>query len=102
MTELDGGTLIAILVMAMAAIFNRLAGFWLMRLVPLTMRVRKVLDALPGAVLVALLAPGAVRGDAGMAAGLAVALAVAKFTRSDFFAVLAAMATAAGMRALLA
>jgi uncharacterized membrane protein len=58
------------------------------------------LDCLPGAVLVALLAPGAVHGDAAMLAGLGAAFLAAKFTRSDLLAVVAAMATAAGLRAL--
>lgn len=100
MTSVDPGTLLAICVMAAATIFNRTAGFFLMRLVPPTPRVRRVLDALPGAVLVALLVPNAIRGDAAMLSGLAAALAVAKLTRSDFLAVIAAMAVAAAIRAL--
>ncbi|MEP9349735.1 AzlD domain-containing protein [Xanthobacter sp. KR7-225] len=99
MSAIDPGTLLAIGVMAAATIFNRTAGFFLMRLVPVTPRVRRVLDALPGAVLVALLVPSAVKGDAAMLSGLAAALAVAKLTRSDFLAVIAAMAVAAAIRA---
>ncbi len=100
MTSLvDPQTLLAICVMAAATLFNRTAGFFLMRLVPLTPRVRKILDALPGAVLVAIVAPTAVHGDKAMAAGLATAFVVTKLTRSDFLAVLAAVAVAAGLRA---
>ncbi|MGR7995248.1 AzlD family protein [Xanthobacter sp. ZOL 2024] len=92
------GTLLAISVMALATVFNRAAGFFLMRLVPITPRVRRVLDALPGALLVALLAPGAVRGDRGMIAGLVAAVLVARFLRSDILAVVAAMVAAAAVR----
>lgn len=99
----DAGTLAAILVMAAATAFNRAGGFWLMRLVPVTPRVRRVLDCLPGAVLVALLVPsavqGAVKGDMGMLGGLAAALVVTRLTRSDLLAVVVAMAVAAGIRA---
>ncbi|MET3354733.1 AzlD domain-containing protein [Xanthobacter autotrophicus] len=98
--SVDPQTLAAICVMALATAFNRSAGFFLMRLIPVTPRVRRVLDCLPGAVLVALLAPGAVHGDAAMLAGLGAAFLAAKFTRSDLLAVVAAMATAAGLRAL--
>lgn len=99
MTSLvDPQTLLAIGVMAATTLFNRTAGFFLMRLVPLTPRVRKILDALPGAVLVAIVAPTAVHGDLAMAAGLVAAFVVTKLTRSDFLAVLAAVAVAAGIR----
>ncbi|MFG1421194.1 AzlD family protein [Roseixanthobacter liquoris] len=97
-SALDPGTVLAICVMAGATMFNRTAGFFLMRLVPVTPRVRKVLDSLPGAVLVAIVAPAAVHGDAAMVAGLAVAFVVTRLTRSDFFAVLAAVLVGAALR----
>lgn len=99
MMDADPGTLLAIGVMAVMTAFNRSAGYMLMRLVPLTPRVRRVLDCLPGAVLVALLAPGAVHGDRAVAAGLLAAFAAAKLTKSDLAAVVAGMVAAAGMRA---
>lgn len=100
MMSVDPGALVAILVMAGATIFNRTAGFFLMRLVPVTPRVRRVMDALPGAVLVALIAPNLITGDKGTIAGLLAALAAAKVTRNDFIAVIAGMGTAAAIRAL--
>ncbi|WP_454918933.1 AzlD family protein [Xanthobacter sediminis] len=99
--SVDAGTLLAICVMAAATLFNRTAGFFLMRLIPVTPRVRKVLDCLPGSVLVALLAPGAVHGDKGMIAGLVAALLAAKLVRNDIVPVAAAMAAAAATRAFL-
>ncbi len=78
MTSLvDPQTLLAIGVMAATTLFNRTAGFFLMRLVPLTPRVRKILDALPGAVLVAIVAPPPpVHGDRGHGGGAAGAFIV--------------------------
>lgn len=99
MMDADPGTVAAILVMAVATALNRAGGFLMMRLIPVTPRVRRVLDCLPGAVLVALLAPGAVHGDLAMAGGLAAAFAATRLTGSDLAAVVAAMAVAAGMRA---
>ncbi len=101
MTSGEAGALAAILVMAAVSALNRTAGFFLMRLIPVTPRVRRVLDALPGALLVALLVPGAVHGDLGMAAGLGAALVAAKLTRNDFLAVISAMGTAAAVRAVV-
>ncbi|MFG1299651.1 AzlD domain-containing protein [Xanthobacter sp. V3C-3] len=98
--HVDPGTLAAILVMALATAFNRSAGYLAMRLIPVTPRVRRILDCLPGAVLVALLAPGAAHGDKAMLAGLAAAFVATKLTGSDLAAVVAAMAVAAGLRAL--
>ncbi|MFG1461470.1 AzlD domain-containing protein [Xanthobacter sp. DSM 24535] len=99
-SALDPGTVLAICVMAGATIFNRTAGFFLMRLVPVTPRVRRILDSLPGAVLVAIVAPAAVHGDKAMAAGLAVAFLVTWRTKNDFYAVLAAVLVGAAIRAL--
>lgn len=98
MTSLNPETIAAICVMAAAALFDRTAGFYLMRLVPLTPRVRRILDALPGAVLVAIIAPAAVKGDFAMLMGLATALVAALLVRSDFIAVVAAMAVTVAVR----
>lgn len=101
MTDLvDPNTLMAICVMAAITVFNRTAGFLLMRLVPLTPRVRKILDSLPGAVLVAIVAPTAVHGDLALILGLVAAFVATRLTKNDFIAVLAAVAVAAGVRAL--
>ncbi|MBA4791881.1 MAG: AzlD domain-containing protein [Pseudomonadota bacterium] len=97
---LDAPTLIAICVMAVTTFFNRTAGFMVMRFIPLTPRVRRILECLPGAVIVAIVAPTAAHGDVPMACGLVAALAAAKFLKSDFFAVIAGVGVAAGLRFL--
>lgn len=95
---LDAPTLLAICVMAATTLFNRTAGFMVMRFIPLTPRVRRILECLPGAVIVAIVAPTAAHGDLPLALGLAAALITAKVLRSDFFAVLAAVAVTASLR----
>jgi branched chain amino acid efflux pump len=96
MNEFGGfGTLAAILAMAGATYAMRAGGFWLMAHVPLTARLRRILEALPGTVVVATVLPIAVRE--GLPALLAIAAAGAAMLvrRNDFLAVVAGMAVAA-------
>jgi uncharacterized membrane protein len=102
MTPLEGadaGSLAAILVMGAATYAMRAGGFYLMRHVRLTVRLRRMLETLPGAVVVATVLPIVVGG--GIAAALAVAAAVLAtlIRRNDFIAVITGMAVAAGIRA---
>ncbi len=95
------GTLAAILGMAAVTYAMRAGGFWLMAHVPLTARLRRMLEALPGAVVVATVLPIAVRE--GLPALLAIAAAGAMMVvrRNDFLAVLAGMVVAAAARTFL-
>ncbi len=98
--ELDTfGTWMAILAMAAVTYAIRAGGFWLMGYVPLTRRVRSILNALPGSVVVAVILPLAVRG--GTAATLAVltSLVVMALRRNDLLAVVCGMGAAALVRA---
>ncbi|MBI4275276.1 MAG: AzlD domain-containing protein [Rhizobiales bacterium] len=96
---LTHGSLIAILAMTAATIFMRAGGFWLMAYVPLTPRVRRMLEALPGAVVAALVLPIVVKNGlpAFLSAGTVVA-AIA-FRCNAFVALAIAVATAALARA---
>lgn len=93
------GTLIAIAAMAAATMLMRTAGFWLMAYVPLTPRIRKMLEALPGAVVAALVLPIVVKN--GLPAFLAVGTVIAAIAyRCNAFVALAiAVAAAAFARA---
>jgi uncharacterized membrane protein len=72
----DLATLAAILAMAAVTYATRLAGFALVRRLRLTGRARQALEATPGAVLVALIAPAILtRGPADALAGLITILA---------------------------
>jgi uncharacterized membrane protein len=102
MTPLEGadaGSLVAILVMGAATYAIRAGGYYVMSHVTLTVRLRRMLETLPGAVVVATVLPIVVRG--GLAAVLAIAAAVVltMVRRNDFVAVIAGMAVAAGIRA---
>ncbi|MGB3273919.1 MAG: AzlD domain-containing protein [Xanthobacteraceae bacterium] len=92
--------LAAIAVMVAVTVASRLGGYWLMRYVTVTPRVRRMLDALPGSIILAAVAPVAVNGGAVVMLAIGAAVAVAILTRSDFLAVAVGMALAAAVRAL--
>ncbi|ODN71443.1 AzlD family protein [Methylobrevis pamukkalensis] len=72
----DPATLSAILAMALATYLTRVGGLWLAGRIPSSGRVRAALDALPIAVLVAVIAPSATAGPAEIVAALVAILAV--------------------------
>lgn len=94
----NAGIWLAIGAMAAVNYAIRAGGFFLMGYVPLTPRVRSILNALPGAVVAAIVLPLMVR--AGLPAWLAVLTAVVlmAWRRNDLLAVLCGMAVAALVR----
>jgi uncharacterized membrane protein len=92
--------IIAILAMAAATYPMRAAGFWLMGHIPLTPRIQRMLEALPGSVVVATVLPIMIREGLPAALSIVAAGAVMLWRRNDFLAVLAGMAVAALARAL--
>ena len=93
------GPLAAIVAMGLVTYAMRAGGFWLMAHVPLTARVRHILEALPGTVVVATVLPIVVRDGvpAMLAVGAAgVAMAI---RRNDFLAVVVGIAVAIAARA---
>lgn len=92
----------ALLAFAMASFVCRAAGFWLMRFVTVTPRVKAALAAAPLAVMLGIVAPAAVRGELPEWLGLGVIALVMRATRNDLIAALAGVATVALGRALLA
>jgi uncharacterized membrane protein len=90
----------AFAVMTAVTVASRLGGFWLMRYVDVTPRVRRMLDALPGSIIVAAALPVAVNGGPVVMFALAAAMAVSIIRRNDFIAVITGMAVAASARAL--
>ena len=97
----DFGPLAAILAMGAVTYAMRAGGFWLMAHVPLTTRVRRMLDALPGTVVVATVLPILVREGVPAALAIVAAGAAMLVRRNDFLAVLAGMAAAIAARALI-
>jgi uncharacterized membrane protein len=100
MTAIDG-TLLGILAMAAATYPMRVGGFWIMGRVPLTPRVRRMLEASPGAVIVATILPIIVRDGAPAAIAVLAGGAVMLVWRRDYLAVAAGMVAAAGWRSLM-
>jgi uncharacterized membrane protein len=97
---LDLDATLTIAGMALITFLLRAGGYWLMGLVPLTPRVRRGLEALPGAVLISLVAPAVVAGGWLGALCVAVTATVMRLTKRDFLAVFAGMALAALVRQL--
>ncbi|NWG24434.1 MAG: AzlD domain-containing protein [Pseudorhodoplanes sp.] len=91
--------LLAILGMAAATGLMRISGYWLMGHVPLTARVRKMLEALPGSVVAAIVLPIMVRN--GVPAFLAVGAVIAAMLvrRNEFIAIFVGLAVASLARA---
>ncbi len=97
---LTHGVLVMIAAMAAVTVFTRLAGFWMMGRVTLTPRIMRMLEALPGSVVAALMLPVIVKE--GLSAALAM-VAVALFMlwrRNEFLALACGLAIVAVMRAM--
>jgi uncharacterized membrane protein len=102
MTASEGsglGMLAAIAAMAVATYAMRAGGFWMMSHMPPSDRLRRMLNALPGSVIVATVLPIAVRDGVTAMLAIGAAVAVMLATRRDILAVVAGMAVAAAARA---
>ncbi len=93
------GVVIAILAMALVTYPMRAGGYWLMGHVPLTPRLRRILEALPGTVVVATVLPLLFREGIAAGAAIAAALLVTLIRRNDFIALIAGVGAAAAVRA---
>lgn len=97
---LRSDVMLAFAVMTAVTVASRLGGYWLMGYVSVTPRIRRMLDALPGSIIVAAALPVAVNGGAVVIFAILAAMAVTIIRRNDFIAVIVGMAVAAGARAL--
>ena len=97
---LRSDVMIAFAVMTAVTVVSRLGGYWLMGYVTVTPRVRRMLDALPGSIIVAAALPVAVNGGAVVMVAIVAALVVTVIRRNDFLAVITGMAVAALARAI--
>ncbi len=96
---LRSDVMMAFAVMTAVTVAVRLGGFWLMGYVTVTPRVRRMLDALPGSIIVAAALPIAVNGGPVVIFALVAAIAATLLFRNDFIAVIVGMAVAALARA---
>jgi uncharacterized membrane protein len=92
--------MIAFAVMMVVTVASRLGGFWLMGYVNVTPRVRRMLDALPGSIIIAAALPVAVNGGPIVLLAIAAAVATTIIRRNEFVAVITGMLVAALARAM--
>lgn len=93
-------SLLAILAMAAMTGLIRVGGFWLMGFVPITQRMRRMLEALPGSLVAAIVLP--VVGKEGLPALLAVCavIGVMIVRRNEFVAMGLGIAVVISARAM--
>jgi uncharacterized membrane protein len=94
------GAFMAILSMAAATYFCRVAGFWLMGQVNVTPRLSRALAALPGSIVVATVLPIALRSGVPAILAVAAAVAVMMVRRNELAALLAGLVIASAARAI--
>src|SRR5262245_6316132 len=97
---LNPTVVIVIVAMTATSYVLRASGFWLMAHVPMTPRLRRMIDALPGSIIAATALPIALNnGPAAVMAVMTSAGAMALW-RNEFLAVALGLGVAAGARAL--
>lgn len=97
--SIDPVVALVIVGMALATYLTRVLGFMIMGVVPLTTPVRRFLEALPGAVVMATITPIAAKAGASGLLALVVAVVAMIYLRKEYLAVPLAMAAAAVARA---
>ncbi len=100
MSERDPlGWVAVIVAMTVVVYFTRAGGFWLIGRFTIGPRLRRMLDALPGAIIAATITPLMVHGGISALAAVAAALLAVVTIRNDFAAVVAGVGVAALVRA---
>jgi len=92
---------LAIALMAVGSFVTRAGGYWLMGFVTLTPRVRAWLDAIPMAVVGAVLGPAALAAGIPECVGFVAAFVVMRRTGNDLCGMAAALFAVAGLRYFL-
>lgn len=96
MIEKDAaGFLLVLAAMTIIVYVTRVAGYWLIGRLTIGPRLRRMLDALPGAIIAATVAPTLAQGGSRAVLALAATGAVMITLRNDFAAVLTGVAVAA-------
>jgi uncharacterized membrane protein len=90
------GYLALVAAMAVTVYLTRAGGYWLIGRVAIGPRLRRMLNALPGAVIASTIAPILVQGGVRALLSMLAAASVMYFLRRDFAAVAAGVAVAAG------
>lgn len=96
----DALDILVIIGMAIATLLCRTSGYIIMGYVPLTPRVRRGLEALPGAVVVSLVVPAGLSAGISGLVGIAAAILAMWATRKDILALAAGVGSVIAVRAL--
>ena len=99
--RIDPNVLAAIMAMAVATYLTRIAGYWLVRRFTLSGRIAAGLEAVPGAILIALIAPAALATGIAESAAAGAAVVVAVLRGPMLVAVASSAGVAAALRALM-
>ncbi len=92
------GSWLAIAAMALATYLCRVSGVIGMSRIPITPRLERGLQSLPGAIVLSTVLPSTVSAGASAIAGVAAGLVVMAFTRQEVLALLTGLAVLAGAR----
>lgn len=95
------GAWAAIGAMVFMTLIAKMMGFWILGRVPLTARVRRGLEALPGGVILATIVPITLESGPAGILGITVATLVMAITKKDWLAVAMGLGAVAGYRAFL-
>lgn len=95
------GSIAAILAMGLATYLCRIGGALLMSRVTLTGRIERGLQALPGSIVIATVAPIAAKSGPDALPALAVAVLVMVWRRSELLGLIAGIATVIAIRAMI-
>jgi len=98
---LRGDLLPLLLAIALASFACRAGGFWLMRFVTVTPRLRATLAAAPLAVMLGIVTPAALRGGTAEWVGLAATFLAMRLWRNDLVAMFCGVAAVALCRGLV-
>jgi uncharacterized membrane protein len=96
---LSHGVFYVIAAMAAMSAFTRIAGFWMMGRVTVTPRIMRMLDALPGSVVAALILPVILKEGLSAAVAMVAVALLMIWRRNEFIALACGIAVIAGMRA---
>jgi uncharacterized membrane protein len=95
---LSHGVVYIIAAMAAVTAFTRIAGFWMMGRVTLTPRVMRMLEALPGSVVAALIMPVILKEGLSAALALTAVALIMIWRRNEFIALAKARAAVVSLR----
>jgi len=97
--EMLFGPFAGIMAIALATYFTRVIGFWAIGHVPMTLRLRRMLETLPGAIVLATIVPLMFRAGIPGVIGIATTSTVMFLRRNEFLAVACGMGSVALARA---